>query len=70
MTRNVGSFDRIARLLAALPLVVCSAMAPFPLWMRLALFVPPALYLGGSSLAGTCLGYKLMGRSTCPAPRS
>jgi len=27
--------------------------------------VPMAAYLLFSALAGTCLGYKLMGRSTC-----
>ncbi|HEX5656345.1 MAG TPA: DUF2892 domain-containing protein [Polyangiales bacterium] len=66
MIRNVGSKDRVARLVAALPMLVCSVMAPLPLAARLAAFAAPAVYLLATALRGTCLGYALMGRSTCP----
>lgn len=66
MTRNLGTPDRLARLLASLPLFVCSVMAPLPLMARAAAFALPACYLVFTSLAGSCLGYRLMGRSTCP----
>jgi Protein of unknown function (DUF2892) len=65
---NLGSKDRLARVLGALPLAVCSVMAPFPLPLRLGLMALPAVYLLGTALVGSCLGYKLMGRSTCEVP--
>jgi hypothetical protein len=67
MIRNLGTLDRLARLVAALPLFVCSVMAPLPLAARVAAFALPACYMILTALAGSCLGYRLMGRSTCPA---
>jgi hypothetical protein len=69
MTRNVGTADRIARTLAALGLFAGAALAPLPLGTRLAVFLPMAVYVAFTALAGTCLGYRLMGRSTCSASR-
>jgi hypothetical protein len=66
MNRNVGKGDRIARVVAALPMLVCSVMAPLPLLARMAAFALPAVYLLFTAVRGTCLGYALMGRSTCP----
>jgi hypothetical protein len=45
-------------------------MAPLSLGTRLVVFSLPAAYLLFTALAGTCLGYSLMGKSTCPAGRS
>jgi hypothetical protein len=67
MTRNVGKMDRTARALVAIPLAACSFLAPFTLEVRLAAFAAPAVYLLATALAGTCLGYLLLGKSTCPA---
>jgi hypothetical protein len=67
MTQNVGQGDRFARGLVAIPLIACSVFAPFSLEVRLALFAAPALYFCATALAGTCLGYRLLGKSTCPA---
>lgn len=67
MTRNVGSFDRIARAATAAALATCSFLAPLSLGTRLAAFAIPAVYLLFTALKGTCLGYRLMGRSSCPA---
>lgn len=66
MTRNVGSGDRIARGLAALALLTCTVAAPLPLPTRLIAFGLSGVYLLFSALAGTCFGYRLMGKSTCP----
>jgi hypothetical protein len=70
MTRNLGNRARLARILAALPLLACGVMAPLALPIRLLAFGLPALYLVLTALAGSCLGYSLMGRSSCaPAAR-
>jgi hypothetical protein len=66
MIRNVGGLDRIARAITALALTTCSFLAPLPLGTRLAAFAVPAVYLLLTALRGTCLGYRMMGRSTCP----
>jgi hypothetical protein len=70
MTQNLGRWDRIARLLAVLALTTCAVGAPFTLQVRLLAFAAPAVYLLATSLFGTCLGYRLLGRSTCPATSS
>ena len=62
---NLGNADRIARVIAAVVLFVLSFTLTLPLLAQLAMAVN-GVYLLGSSLAGTCLGYKLMGVSTCP----
>jgi hypothetical protein len=40
------------------------------LGVRLAAFSLPAVYLLFTAVAGSCLGYRLMGKSTCPAART
>ena len=42
-----------------------AAFAPWPLLARAALALN-GVYLLFTALAGTCLGYRLIGRSTCP----
>lgn len=63
---NVGTKDRVTRVVAAVPMLVCSVLAPLPWLVRLLALALPAVYLLGTALAGTCLGYTLLGRSTCP----
>ena len=65
MTRNVGTVDRVFRGLFAAILLACLAVAPLSLGVRLAAFALPGVYMLFTSLAGTCFGYRLMGRSTC-----
>jgi hypothetical protein len=69
MKRNVGTVDRALRALGALALMIGSVAAPLPMPLaaRVALFGVMAAYLGFTALAGTCLGYALLGKSTCPA---
>jgi len=45
-------------------------LAPLPLVVRVPAFGVLGAYMLVTALAGTCLGYKLMGRSTCPADLS
>ena len=58
--------DRGLRVVGALALGVCALVAPFSLGVRLGVFGLNAAYLLWSALAGSCVGYRLMGRSTCP----
>lgn len=66
MKRNVGTSDRILRAFGALALFTCAVLAPLPLALRVPLFGVLGSYMLFTSLAGTCFGYRLMGRSTCP----
>jgi hypothetical protein len=70
MTRNVGTVDRLARAIVALGMFTGAVTAPLSLGVRLAAFLLPAVVLMFTALSGRCLGYRLMGKSTCPAPRS
>jgi len=66
--QNLGTADRVTRSLAAAILIAFGALAPLSLLTRGAL-VGVSLYFVATALAGTCLGYKLLGRSTCTVPR-
>lgn len=65
MKRNVGNGERVIRVVGGLALVTCAVMAPLSLAVRVAAFGVTGAYLLISAFAGTCLGYTLMGRSTC-----
>ena len=62
---NLGRADRVLRLLATLGLSTCAALAPLSLELRLAAFAAPAVYLLLSALAGRCVGYTLLGKTSC-----
>lgn len=64
--RNVGTLDRALRAIIALACVATAVASPLALPLRIGVFGGLALYLAITALAGTCLGYRLMGRSTCP----
>lgn len=66
MKKNVGTADRWARAFGAVLLGVCAVIAPLSPALRFGVFGTMATYMAFSALAGTCLGYRLMGRSTCP----
>ena len=68
MAQNLGTIDRIARVAGAVILFVVSAVSPLPVALQVAVGLM-GVYVLGSSLVGTCLGYKLMGMSTCPVPK-
>ena len=50
----------------SLAMLSCSVMAPLPYAVRVPAFGLMGVYMLFTALAGTCLGYRLMGRSTCP----
>ena len=66
MKKNLGNADRMSRVAAAVGAACCAALAPLPLVARWSLFGATAIYLLLTALVGTCLGYRLIGRSTCP----
>ncbi|HYQ45640.1 MAG TPA: DUF2892 domain-containing protein [Polyangiaceae bacterium] len=66
MQKNLGQGDRIARGLAVVALVACAIISPLPLLVRVPVFGGMAVYLLYTVLSGTCLGYALLGKSTCP----
>jgi len=68
MRKNLGNVDRAMRAVAVVGLVTCCVASPLPLLIRVAAFGSMAAYLLFTVLAGTCLGYKLIGKSTCPTP--
>ena len=67
--KNVGTSERIARTVAALPLGACALLAPFPLPVRLLLFGMPALVLLVTALRSSCLINTMLGRNTCSVGR-
>jgi hypothetical protein len=70
MLKNLGRADRILRVVVASAAACCAVLAPYSAVWRLGLFAPSALYLLLTALTGTCLGYRLMGKSTCPTGES
>ena len=65
MNRNVGNKDRILRVLGGLALGGCALFAPLPLVVRVVAFGGMGAYVLFTAIAGSCLGYRLMGKSTC-----
>ncbi|MFZ5890429.1 MAG: YgaP family membrane protein [Myxococcota bacterium] len=64
MKRNLGNWDRAIRALGAFAMGAVALFASLPTIVTLALLAN-ASYLLFTALAGTCLGYALLGRSTC-----
>jgi hypothetical protein len=70
MKKNVGNGDRIVRALGGAALLFCAYLAPLPLSIRLGAFGLMGTYLVFTALGGACLGYALMGKSTCAIDRA
>jgi hypothetical protein len=68
MNKNVGPIDRMIRAVVALTALIAGLVAPVPMAARVGLG-GSGVYLLLTALAGTCLGYRLMGLSTCPTAR-
>jgi len=61
---NVGTADRMARTLGATMMIAAVFLLPLPVAGQVAL-VCTGIYVLGTAAIGTCLGYRLMGKSTC-----
>ncbi|HEV8547991.1 MAG TPA: DUF2892 domain-containing protein [Polyangiaceae bacterium] len=70
MKQNLGRMDRVVRAVAAIGLAGGAVAAPLPWAVRVVGLGASAVYLLFTVLAGTCLGYRLMGLSTCPNERA
>jgi hypothetical protein len=66
MRKNVGGTERFLRLIAAMGFFTCSVMAPLPWAVRVATFGVLGCYMVLTAISARCLGYRLLGRSTCP----
>jgi hypothetical protein len=66
MKKNIGTSERIARALGGASLLMCSFLAPFPQAVRMAVFGTMGVYLLITAVVGSCAGYALMGKSSCP----
>ena len=68
MKQNVGSWDRVLRGLGAVAMIGSAVVIPMqpPLAWALGL---SGVYVFLTALFGSCLGYRLIGRSTCSLER-
>ena len=66
MTANVGSTDKVIRLVLALAVVVVAFVAGISSVLGIVLLVVGAV-LGVTALTGFCPLYRVLGMSTCPA---
>lgn len=66
MKQNAASWDRGLRAIFGLAMLAGAVLSPLPLIARVLGLGGLGAYLLGSALVGTCLGYRLMGISTCP----
>lgn len=66
MKHNTGNWDRILRAVAGVAMIICGILAPLPFVVRVLALGAGGAYMIGSALVGSCLGYKMMGISTCP----
>jgi hypothetical protein len=63
MTTNVGTIDRILRLVLGLGLIAAVFVGPQTPWGWI------GLVFVGTALAGYCPAYRIIGLRTCRAPR-
>ena len=66
MNKNLGQADRALRIVGSLLFAIGAVLAPFELAIRLCVFGASSAYMMITALSGTCLGYRLLGVSTCP----
>jgi hypothetical protein len=63
--KNVGTADRVVRAAGAIVALVCAVVAPLPLAVRVLALGGVGVYLTATVFFGRCLGYRVLGRSTC-----
>ena len=68
MKQNAATWDRALRAMGGAVMIACSVFAPLPLLVRVLALGVGGAYMIGTALAGACLGYKMMGISTCSTP--
>lgn len=66
MKKNLSTISRVLRAGGGLALLLCSVLAPLPLLVRIGGLGGTGAYLLFTALAGSCLGYTMLGMSSCP----
>jgi hypothetical protein len=69
MKQNAANLDPVHRAMAGLAMLAGAFLAPVPLLTRVLALGGVGAYMLGSALVGTCLGYRLIGISTCPVAK-
>jgi len=69
MHTNTATWDRALRALAGAAMLGASIAAPWPTLAHVIGLGVGGGYMLATALLGTCLGYKLIGVSTCPIER-
>ena len=65
MKKNIGTFDRIVRLIIGVILLVVAFVVVTALWLKIILIIL-AIFTFYEALASWCLLYQLIGKNTCP----
>jgi hypothetical protein len=67
MNRNVGTPDRVIRVVLAAAALLGAVLIGLPSALGIVLLVVAAV-LVGTAAVGSCPAYQLLGLSTCPVP--
>jgi len=59
----------VSRAVAGVGMIACSVLAPLPAMVRVLALGLGGAYMLATALFGACLGYKIVGISTCPVDR-
>jgi len=65
MTKNIGTADRIMRLIIGAVLVAVALFIVTVLWLKVVIILL-ALFTFYEALSSWCLFYQLIGKNTCP----
>lgn len=65
MKKNIGTTDRIVRLILGMLLISSVFIVSGGIWLKIALGVF-GLFVIAEAVSGWCVLYKLLGRNTCP----
>ena len=65
MTKNIGTIDRIMRLVIGVVLVAVALFIVTVLWLKVVIILL-ALFTFYEALSSWCLFYQLIGKNTCP----
>ncbi len=66
MKQNAATWDRALRAVSGVSMLAGSVLAPLPLLVRIFALGIGGAYMLGTAVAGSCLGYRMIGISTCP----
>lgn len=69
MKQNAATWDRALRAISGIALLVGAFVAPLSALVRILALGGTGAYLIGSAVVGSCLGYRMMGISTCPVAK-